>query len=125
MKKQQQETTQQEETTAPDVTTTTINEQQQQTTTNKVKQQQRDVPVEPKLAVKTKGVVITDLKLYLEEKRVERAARGSMSSNKVNKAESHNQPGVQQRLRAHRQRLPGISGRNELEGNKIGAAKGD
>ena len=68
---------------------------------------------------------VTDLKEYLEAKRVERAARGSMSKIKVNSADSHSQPGIQPMVRAHSRRLRGISGPDELEGNKTGAAKGD
>ena len=90
-----------------------------------VKQQQREVQEEPKLALKVKGIVVTDLKEFLAQKRVERAARVSQSENNVNTAESHTQLGIQPMLRAHRPRLQGISRRDEHVGIETSAAKGD
>ena len=69
--------------------------------------------------------MVTDMKEFLTQKRVERAARGSLSENKVKAADSHIQPGFKQMVRARRPRLLWISGQNELGKEKPSTAKGN
>ena len=76
--KHQQQGIKSEETTRPNQTTTNKSEQQQQRSNNMMEQQQNNATIEPKHAIKIKGVVVTDLGEFLARKRVERAARGSM-----------------------------------------------
>ena len=125
---QQQQTGQQRKKPQQSTTTTTspVTEQiqQQAINTNRNNQQQHEEPMQPKVTVKTKGIVIADLKEFLANRRMDRAAWEVKGKNMLDTAERHTRPGFEIVDRAHRQRLEGISGRNEQEGRKTGSAKG-
>ena len=61
------------------------------------------------MTIETKGIVISDLKKFLEEKKLARAARGKEKQNNVNPAESHSRLRNLPSDSAHRARLGGIS----------------
>ena len=105
------------------------NEQQQQevtttTTTERDnnKQQQQIVTKPTKLMVKVKGIEITDMKKFLENKRKNRAALLGKNQNKPEPAELHTQ---QKNLEFHSaQRTDGMGGRVELVAMGNSAANG-
>ena len=125
MQKQQQKITryvrkqenQQNETT----TTEPGIEQQQQTNDAETKQQQQQPP---RMTIKSKGIVISDLKRFLEQKKTERAARVKEVKINVESAECHKLKfsNVQS---AHRPRPGEISGPDKQLLEKTGAANGN
>ena len=126
VKKQQQQQQKKSEEQQP---SNTVNKQQQQQkkpeqnkTTMKTQQQQH-----PKLTIKSKGIEITDMKLFLANKRKNRAARlgGENRDNKSKPAVSHTQPISKFFNIAHTGMLDGIIGRDENQGMENQRCQGD
>ena len=109
--------------------TTTTNpgiEQQQQANDAETKQQQQQQQQQqqPRMTIKYKGIVISDLKRFLEQKKTERAARVKEVKINVESAECHKLKfsNVQS---AHRPRPGEISGPDKQLLEKTGAANGN
>ena len=104
-------------------TTTTKPEmkQQQQTNDTGTKQQQQQPP---RMTVKSKGIVISDLKGFLEKRKAERAARVNEVKNNVKSAECHDKLNLSDVQSALRPRPGEISGPDEQLLGKTGVSKG-
>ena len=95
----------------------------QQTNTEPQKTQQQQQ--QPKMTIGTKGIVISDLKKFLEEKKLARAARVKEKQKHVKPAESHTRLKNLPVDSAHRARLGGISGPDDQPREKTGATSGN
>ena len=121
---QQNETRRTEQEEQPGGTTTTTElrkKQQQQPNCEETKQQQQP----PRMTVRSKGIVISDLKLFLEQKKVERAARVNEVKNKVQSAEYRTKLNLQNVQSALRPRPGEIRRPDDHAIGNTGAAEGD
>ena len=69
--------------------------------------------------------MISDLKKFLEGKKLARAVLGKETQNNVNPAESHSRLRNLPSDSAHRTRIVGISGPDDQLGEKTGATSGE
>ena len=77
------------------------------------------------MTIKSKGIVVSELKRFLEQKKSERAARVKEVKNNAESAEYHAKLKFSNVKSAHRPRPGEISGPDEQLWEKTGAANGN